>query len=79
MTKGEEAFLDQYTRKLMVDLCRSQMAYGDPLKGMRYKSHPLDSADAPFLRYAVKKKWVNKDLSAVLGAGWMTAARFLKR
>jgi hypothetical protein len=74
MTKGEEMFLDQYTRKLMVEMCRSQMTYGSPFQG------PVGHrGNEPFVDYAVKKGWLSKDMTRVLSGGWMTAARFLKR
>jgi hypothetical protein len=75
MTKGEQAFLDQYTRKLMVELCLSQMVYEDPFKGVE---RPLPRQN-PFFDYAVAKKWLSADRTKVLSGGWMTAARFLKR
>lgn len=72
-SKAETDFIDQYTRRLMVELCKAQVTYGDPFKG-------LDSSSIQhFIEHAVAKKWLAKDRSRVLAAGWATAARFLKR
>lgn len=82
MTKAESDFTDQYTRKLMVELCHSQIVHGAT-------GHvaPATAGWTParrqeediFLNYAVAKGWLSKDKSKVLAAGWATAARFLKR
>jgi len=79
MTKNEAMFLDQYTRKLMVEFCKSQMTHEDPFKGVPgWMSR--EKAEQIFVDYAVSKKWLSvKEPRRVLAAGWATAARFLKR
>lgn len=81
MTKGQEEFVDQLTRKMMVDWC-----YAATLNGTG--SVPIQDGDkSPFTAYAVTKKWLapseNRSTGwmhfKVLSAGWDTAARFLKR
>lgn len=69
MTKAQEQFLDQYTRKLMVGICKTSMVEEDLPGGI----------EKVFLDYAISKKWISADGTRVLSAGWATAARFLKR
>ena len=83
LTKGQEEFVDQMTRKLMVDWCLDALTSGS-----------TDIPDDYFAHLALKKKWiaaapVDVSVSAlslgkpitvrILSAGWDTAARFLKR
>ena len=80
-TKGELEFIDQMTRKLMVEWCHEVVQHGilpwvaqtsQAPKGLSYLlRHYID--------YAAKKKWISADKSKILAAGWATAARFLKR
>ena len=74
-TKGANAFIDEYTRKLMTDLCLSQVVYGDPYSGLTGNRIEKEH----FLAHAVTKKWLSADRSRILAAGWSTAARFLRR
>lgn len=76
MTKDEANFLDQYARKLMVDLCHSQIVHGDPFVGLGTKRLETDKV---FIEYAKKKKWLSSKGDRVIGGGWRTAASFLKR
>lgn len=72
-TKGQLEFIDQYTRKLLVKWCDTQLHTGEM---------PTDNGTGRgvlYLQYATKKKWVSADGTRVLAAGWATAARFLKR
>ena len=81
LTKGQEEFVDQMTRKLMVDWCLDALTSGS-----------TDIPDDYFAHLALKKKWITAapvDVSVIslgrpitvriLSAGWDTAARFLKR
>jgi len=71
MTKGELAFLDQMTRKKLVDLADLQMR--QETRG--FPEHPTENI---YLVYSQQKKWVSAG-NMLLAAGWDTAARFLKR
>lgn len=83
MTKGQEAFLDQMTRKLLVDWCDAALTGG----GDTFSAE--NHLRSPYLKYAVEKKWLSVATSPVAGRpfttyrvlaqGWDTAARFLKR
>jgi len=78
MTKGEEEFIDQMTRKKMVDWCELAVLNGD---GIFTEGDCLGDS---FVRHALAKKWVALVSKAngefkILSAGWETAARFLKR
>lgn len=72
MTKAEEAFIDQMTRKMLVDWCESQVIRGMP-------QLPTMPETNPFVQYAVKKGWVASSLLKVLSSGFTTAASFLRR
>jgi hypothetical protein len=67
MTKSEEEFVDQMTRKLMVEACDRYTRTGN-----------LQTFDDPYFFHALEKGWVN-DTGKPLSAGFATAARFLKR
>jgi len=71
-TKGELAFIDQYTRKLLVKWADICIVKGD-----------LTSAGetpAVYLEHALEKGWLTKRTPRTLTAkGWSTAAAFLKR
>lgn len=77
MSKAQDEFLDQMTRKLLVDWCDwSLRENGSPVA--------IPAAQDPYRLYAEQKKWLSsKDgatgTSRVLATGWETAARFLKR
>lgn len=81
MTKGQSEFLDQMTRKLLVEWCdKALRASEDTFCG--------DAASlGPYLAHAVAKKWLSVQQERhdklhtyrILAAGWETAARFLKR
>lgn len=72
-TKSEEAFIDQYTRKLTVEWAHHMVQYpggSDPLKGV----------DVAYQSHALKKGWLTKREPHTLTAkGFGVAASFLKR
>jgi len=78
MTAGEQEFVNQMARKLIVDWC---------VKSILLPDVPVFVDDTPFLQHALQKKWVSvikpgpdKMLGVrILSSGWDTAARFLKR
>ena len=77
MTKGQQEFLDQYTRKLMVDWCQRALT----------RTMSLCMDNSVFTQHAKDKKWISVTGSGqgpkieirILSSGWATAARFLKR
>ena len=70
-TAGETAFIDQYTRKMMVEWCH---------KALRNEGEILDySEHQVYLDYAKSKGWRSVKDGKILSAGWKTAAAFLKR
>jgi len=79
MTKGQQEFLDQYTRKLMVDICAEVLAQDIPEDV--HRDHTV------YTNHAISKKWLSyrgtladrQVALGVLSSGWATAARFLKR
>ena len=86
MTKGEEEFIDQMTRKHMARWAEMAAMNGDgtaPLGDGSMK----DGGDDPFIQHAVTKKWISPvdgpctgyRTYKILSAGWDTASRFLKR
>ena len=77
MTKGQQDFLDQMTRKLTVEWCATAVKIDDDCIC-------IPESQAVYRDYAVTKKWLSaKDgptgSNRILSSGWATAARFLKR
>lgn len=71
---GEEGFINEYTRKLLVQWCDFQvrtgrLAFDDPERVI-WK---------PYVEYAQAKGWLSKDGTKILAPGWKTAAAFLRR
>lgn len=72
-TKGQEAFVEQMTRKLLVEWCAMALRQG---------TVPEDPSVSVYLAHAVAKKWISAPQGGsyrILSTGWDTAARFLKR
>lgn len=82
MTKGEEEFINQMTRKKMVEWCDSALSRDD-------RTIPREASDTVYLDHAVKKGWLSAAIAPsardmpmrhrILSTRWDTAARFLKR
>lgn len=75
-TAAELKFIDQMTRKLMVNWADQQARYGEvpDLPSMSKNSSSLFYVD-----YARSKGWISKKDNRVLATGFATAASFLKR
>ena len=69
-TATEMEFIDQMTRKLMVDWCHQFVCLGKFEAG---------ASGQEYFNYAQGKGWISKDGSKLTSAGWATASRFLKR
>jgi hypothetical protein len=81
MTKSQEEFLNQMTRKVMVDICNTAVQQESEVVLI-----PRTSNRDLYLGYAITKGWVTVKSSDSEGtsvrinaAGWDTATRFLKR
>jgi len=77
-TAGETEFIDQMSRKMMVELC------DEAIRNPGKMTFAVEEANChvvtqPYLEHMMSKGWVAKDGSRILAAGWATAARFLKR
>jgi len=77
MTKGQQDFVDQMTRKMTVEWCKTAIETDDDLIC-------IPEFQAVYRDHAVTKKWLSAKSgllgpNRILGAGWSTAARFLKR
>ena len=71
MTKSEEIFVDQMTRKLLVDWCTEYITRG---------ALPSDvHINNVFVAHAIEKGWISISLLKILSKGWTTAASFLRR
>lgn len=79
-TKAEEGFIDQMTRRKMVDWClKASLGDGTIIEGR--------AEEDPFVQHAATKKWISlvdappsgTCTYKILSAGWETAERFLKR
>ena len=71
LTAGEAKFLDQMTRKFMVEWCHEQLISGN--------APTIGSALKVYRDYAITKKWLSSKDGKIVSAGWATAAAFLKR
>lgn len=72
-TKAEENFIDQYTRKLLVDWAYTQTVNPMALKAV-IEGRPV------FVEHALKKGWLTKRTPHKLTAkGFSVATSFLKR
>lgn len=72
-TKGELNFIDQYTRKLLVEWGDSCLKHGEILQLQK-------TPQQVYLDHALTKGWVSKKTPHKLTAkGWGTAAAFLRR
>lgn len=77
MTKGQQDFVDQMTRKLITDWCFQAIC--NKTEGVR-----IPESQKVFREHAVDKKWLSRKdgttgENRILASGWATAARFLKR
>lgn len=77
-TQGQKDFIDQMTRKLLVEWCDTSLRHcqGGPLR--------ICEAEGIYRDYAVEKKWLSKKEGStgenkILAMGWATAKAFLKR
>lgn len=72
-TKGEMNFVDQFTRRLMVDWANTCIQSGElPLRWFE--------TNHPYSDHALEKGWVGKrEPRKLTSKGWATAAAFLKR
>ena len=69
---GEQAFIDQNTRRLLTVWCHQTIATGGapPMIATEYQVYAA---------HAVTKGWLSSKDGRVLASGWTTAAAFLKR
>ena len=83
---GQQEFIDQMTRKLMIDWCHVVM--GEEAIGFSSPCFVNSNRNlSVYLDFAVSKKWLaikeerpdHINSYRILAAGWQTAARFLKR
>ena len=79
LNKGQQDFVDQMTRKLMVEWCYLALQ-----KNLLKEGVCICEAEAVYRDHAVEKKWLSKKngatgASAILSAGWDTARAFLRR
>ena len=76
-TKAEEAFIDQFTRKLLVEWARQTIAFGlinNPTKA------DIAQGTTLYFEHAKERGWVGKSEPPKLTAkGFAAAAAFLKR
>ena len=77
MTKGQDEFIDQMTRKALVGWCDRALRASDLLVNI-YED------EAHYRDHALAKKWISAPTEPlgsykILAAGWETSSRFLKR
>ncbi len=80
-TKGQDEFIDQQTRALMVAWCDRAIRDSD------FLTHAVSAVstqdDLVYAQYATNKKWLSAPDPVgdrrILAAGWAIATSFLKR
>ena len=80
MTKAEQTFIDQYTRKLLIDWAHHQVV--SPENPIRLETcGPQECAygHQAYINYAMGKGWVSKDGTRVLAKGFTVATSAVKR
>jgi len=82
MSKAAETFIDQFTRKLLVDWAHHQITGGEigsppPLEvcGPRQCAYGYK----PYIEHAISKGWLSKDGQRVLARGFSVATSAIKR
>jgi hypothetical protein len=75
---NEQLFIDQMTRKFMVDWCDAYLK-SNKMLGPLQQSGSSPWTPSVYLQHAMDKGWVSKDGQKILSSGWQTATRFLKR
>jgi hypothetical protein len=76
-TKAEEAFIDQYTRKLMVEWAKQSLAFGSVNEPT---TADLKSGMMVYFDFALSKGWLSKrEPHRLTAKGFGVAASFLKR
>jgi hypothetical protein len=75
-SKAQDDFIDQYTRKLMVDWARYYVVHGDIRKGVGDRFWEQEQV---FRDHARSKGWISADHHKVLAQGFSTAKAFLRR
>jgi hypothetical protein len=73
-TKGEQRFIHEYTRTLLVKWAAYQLQHGS----MPVQDAPHDKGLTICLDYAISKHWVTKDGTKVTSTGFERAAGRLK-
>ena len=71
MTKAEHTFIEQFTKKLLIDWAHHQVT--SPEIPEQLNGHHV------YVDFAVYKGWVSKDRKRVLAKGFTAAVSALKR
>jgi|TARA_Y100000310_G_scaffold175594_1_gene175645 hypothetical protein len=75
-TAGEKKFIHEQTRTLLIKWCHHQILFGSmPTTNGTAKDRAIE---AVYVAHAISKKWVSKDGTKVLSAGFTSAAGRLK-
>lgn len=69
--KGEQDFIDEYTRHLMATKWGPEC--------LRKGEIDFDDADEEFVEYARSRKWLAKSSDALTSRGYKTAAAYYRR
>jgi len=72
---AEQDFLNEMSRKLLVDWCHHATITGS----LPWANNPGMHIPQPYVDYAKSKGWLSKDGMKILTPGWKTAAAFLRR
>ena len=80
MTKAEQTFIDQYTRKLLIDWAHHQLSAPEtPFRLETCGPSECAYGHQIYINYAMSKGWVSKDGTRVLAKGFTVATAAVKR
>lgn len=76
LNKGQLAFIDQATRKMLVGWCTRALT-NQELDPFEFTGE--DKTNSIWIQYAQYKGFVSADGTKILAKGWQAATSFLKR
>ena len=77
--KARLDFIDQNTRRMLVDWAHHEVAAGEPVELQPCSPSPCAYGQEVYVAYAIDKGWLVKDGSRVSAKGFAVAASFLRR
>ena len=79
MSKAAATFIDQYTRRLLIDWAHHQVTSPEPPEFLERCGNTCAYSHQVYIEHAINKGWVSKDGKRVLAKGFTVAASAIKR